>query len=151
MKTLKLTSFIAGVISISLLPGCALQGILTEDISIDQIPKGTYNAQKTVDEHEGNFAYLLDKEGGLGGELIEPLQGKGRKSLEKVLKDFEQNNITNLLVERIKDKKGQTLGYAIGDVRDGFLVYLSKNKYIVKLPPQIPESEEGPGSDGDDS
>ena len=152
MKTLNLTSFIAGVISISLLPGCALQGILTEDISIDQIPKGTYNAQKTVDEHEGIFAYLLDKEGGLGGELIEPLQGKGRKSLEKVLKDFEQNNITNLLVERIKDKKGQTQGYLVGDV-EGFLVYLNENKgkYIVKLEMTLPKSEDSPSSDGDDS
>ena len=129
-----LTSLIAGISTISLLPGCALQGIPTEDISLDQIPKGTYNAQKHVDEQEGNYAVLLDLVGGLKGELSEPLEENGRRSLKEVLKDFNKNDITNLLVERIKDKNGKTLGYLVGDV-DGFLVYLNENKgqYTVKL------------------
>ena len=72
--------------------------------------------------------------------------------MEKVLKDFKQNNIANLLVERIKDKKGQTQGYLVGDV-EGFLVYLNENKgkYIVKLEMTLPKSEDSPSSDGDDS
>ncbi len=137
-----LTSLIVGAAYTFLQSGCSNQGVPTEAIRVDQIPRGFYNAQKHVDEQEGNYAVLLDLVGGLKGELSEPLEENGRRSLKEVLKYFNKNDITNLLVERIKDKNGKTLGYLVGDV-DGFLVYLNENKgqYTVKLESPLPESE----------
>ena len=137
-----LTFLLVGIAYIFLQSGCSNQGVSTEAIRVGQIPRGFYNAQKHVDEQEGNYAVLLDLIGGLKGELTEPLEENGRKSLKEVLKDFKKNDITNLLVERIRDKKGKTLGYLVGDV-DGFLVYLNENKgkYTVKLESPLPESK----------